>query len=136
MDDKLELQAERYYSIFECFKRQAKAGILKDVVLWGITDRFSWRNNFPVPGRIDAPLLFDKKGNPKPAYYKFMDMKQKVISVIINTKFNNSLFMKEYIKFLSEYEKLLSEGLTQKRQSNIPDVQEDFNLKMAYSFGK
>ena len=71
--DILEIQAERYYSIFECFKRQAKAGILKDVVLWGITDRFSWRNNFPVPGRVDAPLLFDRKGNPKPAYFKLIN---------------------------------------------------------------
>ena len=71
--DILEIQAERYYSIFECFKRQAKAGILKDVVLWGITDRFSWRNNFPVPGRVDAPLLFDRKGNPKPAFFKLIN---------------------------------------------------------------
>lgn len=69
----LELQAERYYSIFECFKRKAKEGILTDVVLWGITDRFSWRNDFPVKGRIDAPLLFDRKGNPKPAYYKLIN---------------------------------------------------------------
>jgi endo-1,4-beta-xylanase len=63
-----EQQAERYAQIFECFKKEAKAGILKDVVLWGITDRMSWKNNFPVPGRTDAPLLFDGEGKPKPAF--------------------------------------------------------------------
>ena len=64
----LEKQAARYAEIFECFKKEAKAGILKDVVLWGITDRMSWKNNFPVPGRTDAPLLFDEEGKPKAAF--------------------------------------------------------------------
>ena len=64
----LDLQAERYYKLFECFKKEAKAGILKDVVLWGITDRLSWKNNFPCPGRTDSPLLFDNDGKPKPAF--------------------------------------------------------------------
>ncbi len=67
-----EQQAERYYQIFECFKKEAKAGILKDVVLWGITDRMSWKNNFPAPGRTDVPLLFDGEGNPKAAFYKLI----------------------------------------------------------------
>ena len=66
----LAKQADRYAEIFECFKKEARAGILKDVVLWGITDRLSWKNNFPVPGRTDAPLLFDGEGKPKPAFYK------------------------------------------------------------------
>ena len=68
----LEKQAARYEEIFECFKKEAKAGILKDVVLWGITDRMSWKNNFPVPGRTDAPLLFDGDGKPKPAFERLV----------------------------------------------------------------
>lgn len=68
----LDQQAERYYKLFECFKKEAKAGILKDVVLWGITDRFSWKNDFPVPGRTDAPLLFDVNGQPKPAFERLI----------------------------------------------------------------
>lgn len=64
----LQKQADRYAEIFECFKKEARAGILKDVVLWGITDRMSWKNGFPVPGRTDAPLLFDGEGKPKPAF--------------------------------------------------------------------
>ena len=69
----LEKQAERYAEIFECFKKEAKAGILKDVVLWGITDPMSWKNNFPVPGRTDAPLLFGEGGKAKPAFNRLCD---------------------------------------------------------------
>ena len=64
----LEEQAERYCSIFNCFRAEARRGILQDVVLWGVTDRFSWKNNFPVPNRPDAPLLFDVDGKEKPAF--------------------------------------------------------------------
>ena len=70
-----EKQAERYYQIFECFKKEAKAGALKDVILWGITDRFSWKNNFPSPGRTDVPLLFDENGQPKKAFERLMSNK-------------------------------------------------------------
>lgn len=68
----LTKQAARYYELFECFKKYAKEGILTDVIFWGITDRFSWRNNFPIKNRKDAPLLFDRKGNPKPAFFKLI----------------------------------------------------------------
>ena len=68
----LEEQAERYRALFECFRKEAKKGYLKDVVLWGITDRFSWKNNFPSPGRTDAPLLFDGNCKPKPAFDALM----------------------------------------------------------------
>jgi endo-1,4-beta-xylanase len=30
------------------------------VTTWGISDRDSWKNDFPVPGRTDYPLLFDR----------------------------------------------------------------------------
>ena len=51
---------------------EAKKGILRDVVLWGVTDRFSWKNNFPAPGRTDAPLLFDVNGKEKPAFFELI----------------------------------------------------------------
>ena len=70
----LEKQAERYAEIFECFKKEANAGILKDVVLWGITDPMSWKNNFPALGRTDAPLLFGEGGKAKPAFNKLCNL--------------------------------------------------------------
>jgi len=68
----LEQQGQRFYELFEGFKKEAKKGILKDLVFWGISDAFSWKNNFPVVGRTDAPLLFDAKGNPKPAFNRIV----------------------------------------------------------------
>ena len=56
----LKLQGERYRELFEMFARQAKKSNLKCVVTWGLDDASSWLNNFPVKGRDDAPLLFDR----------------------------------------------------------------------------
>jgi len=36
------------------------------VTTWGISDRYSWKNNFPVRGRTDYPLLFDRNYEAKP----------------------------------------------------------------------
>ncbi len=36
------------------------------VTQWGVTDRQSWKNNFPTRGRTDYPLLFDRNYQPKP----------------------------------------------------------------------
>ena len=69
----LEKQAQRYKEIFECFKRCAKKGYLTDVVLWGTMDNRSWKNDFPVPGRTDIPLLFDGKGKAKPSFYSITE---------------------------------------------------------------
>jgi endo-1,4-beta-xylanase len=37
--------------------------------VWGVTDRYSWFNFNQNPSQKDAPLLFDDRGDPKPAYY-------------------------------------------------------------------
>jgi endo-1,4-beta-xylanase len=58
--------AERYRDLFALFLRYRD--IITRVTFWGVTDRFSWLNNFPVPGRTNYPLLFDREGKPKPAF--------------------------------------------------------------------
>lgn len=35
------------------------------VTLWGVTDGDSWKNDFPMRGRTDYPLLFDRDYNAK-----------------------------------------------------------------------
>lgn len=71
-EENLKKQADFYGELFECFKRQNKKGNLSDVILWGVSDYTSWKNNFPVPGRGDAPLLFGKDGKAKPAFWKII----------------------------------------------------------------
>ncbi len=72
----IELQAERYGEIFEIFRRQAEKGNLSTVVMWGVGDMDSWLEHFPIRGRGDAGLLFDKQMQAKPAYYKILDPDQ------------------------------------------------------------
>ena len=56
----------RYKDIFSVFlKHQAT---LTRVTFWGVNDANSWRNNWPMRGRTDYPLLFDRKNQPKAAY--------------------------------------------------------------------
>lgn len=55
--------AKRYQDFFDLFlKHQDK---IARATLWGVNDRQSWKNNFPVPGRTDYPLLFDRNNQPK-----------------------------------------------------------------------
>lgn len=72
-EDKLKKQADFYFDLFECFKRQNQKGNLSDVILWGVSDYTTWKNNFPVPGRGDAPLLFGRDGKAKPAFWKIIE---------------------------------------------------------------
>lgn len=58
--------AERYRQVFEILVRQKT--IVERVTLWGVSDRHSWRNDFPIPGRTNHPLLFDRALQRKSAY--------------------------------------------------------------------
>jgi endo-1,4-beta-xylanase len=59
--------ARRYAEIFDIFvKYRASIG---RVTFWGVTDGGSWLNNFPIRGRTNYPLLFDREGKPKAAFF-------------------------------------------------------------------
>jgi endo-1,4-beta-xylanase len=72
-NDVLLQQAYRYRDIFNLFKEEAKQGNLGMVVLWGVADDDSWLDGFPVKGRPNAPLLFDRRLQAKPAYWAIVD---------------------------------------------------------------
>jgi|GEM_PF-181184 len=72
-DNVLLLQAKRYKELFELFKEESQKGLLDSVTLWGGDDGASWLNDFPVEGRGDAPLLFDRNLKAKPAYIALTD---------------------------------------------------------------
>jgi endo-1,4-beta-xylanase len=67
-------QAQRYRDIFAMLREQSQKGNLADmVIVWGPSDMNSWKNNYPVPGRTDAPLLFDSRLQSKPAFWGLVD---------------------------------------------------------------
>jgi endo-1,4-beta-xylanase len=63
---------KRYTDFFRLFlKHQDK---ISRVTLWGLTDNDSWRNDWPIPGRTDYPLLFDRNYQPKPVVAQLIDL--------------------------------------------------------------
>jgi endo-1,4-beta-xylanase len=59
--------AKRYADLFGVFLKHR--GVVNRVTFWGVTDGDSWRNDWPIRGRTSYPLLFDRAGQPKPAFY-------------------------------------------------------------------
>lgn len=54
---------ERMMDLFNLFLENSD-NVLR-VTMWGVSDTDSWKNNFPVRGRTDYPLLFDRDHQPK-----------------------------------------------------------------------
>lgn len=61
-------QIEVYKYSFELFRKYKK--YITGITFWNISDRGSWLDNFPVRGRKDFPLLFDRNYQPKKAYWE------------------------------------------------------------------
>lgn len=55
--------AQRYADIFSLFEKHKDK--ISRVTFWGLEDGSSWLNNFPVRGRTNYPLLFDRNLDPK-----------------------------------------------------------------------
>lgn len=58
--------AKRYGDLFAVYWKHRDA--IGRVTFWGVTDADSWLNDWPVKGRTSYPLLFDREGQPKPAF--------------------------------------------------------------------
>lgn len=64
---KEQQQLQVYKMCFEIFRKYRQH--ISAVTFWNISDRNSWLDNFPVRGRKDYPLLFDKNLQPKKAFW-------------------------------------------------------------------
>lgn len=62
---------ERMMAFFNLFEKHAD--VITRVTAWGVSDGDSWKNNFPVRGRKDYPLLFDRNYQPKPFVVDLME---------------------------------------------------------------
>jgi len=56
-----------YKTCFELFRKYREH--ISGITFWNISDRRSWLDNFPVRGRKDYPLLFDKDLKKKKAFW-------------------------------------------------------------------
>lgn len=71
-EEMLERQAERYQQIFGLFKEYSES--IKSVTFWGVSDRYTWLNDFPVRGRKNWPFVFDAEHMPKPSFRNVIDV--------------------------------------------------------------
>ncbi len=60
----------RYQDFFSLFLKHKNN--IRRVTLWGVTDSQSWKNDFPIKGRTDYPLLFDRRYQAKPVVGKII----------------------------------------------------------------
>jgi endo-1,4-beta-xylanase len=67
-----EKLAQRYAQLFKIFLKHPD--VVKRVTFWGVDDGHSWLNNWPVRGRTNYPLLFDRALQPKPALRAVLDV--------------------------------------------------------------
>jgi endo-1,4-beta-xylanase len=58
--------AKRYAELFRVYVKHRDA--IERVTFWGVGDGDSWLNNWPMKGRTNYPLLFDRSGKAKPAF--------------------------------------------------------------------
>jgi len=64
--------AQRYSDIFEVFINNKSS--ISRVTFWGVRDGDSWLNFWPIRGRTNYPLLFNRDGKPKKAFYKIISL--------------------------------------------------------------
>ena len=76
-------QAQAYRQAFELFLRHKD--VIGRVTFWGPHDGSSWLNNFPIRGRTDYALIFDRQGKPKPAFYAIREAAQAQLATSSNT---------------------------------------------------
>ena len=55
---------KRMEDFFNLFVKHSD--VITRVTAWGLTDEDSWKNNWPMRGRKDYPLLLDRDYEPKP----------------------------------------------------------------------
>ena len=71
-DSVKNILAERYKDFFEVFLNNKNS--ISRVTLWGVRDSDSWLNFWPIRGRTNYPLLFNRDGKPKEAFYRIIKL--------------------------------------------------------------
>lgn len=64
-------QGDKYAEVFKIFRDYRS--VISGVTFWNISDKHTWLDNYPVPGRKNYPLLFDQNLEPKKAYYRVIN---------------------------------------------------------------
>lgn len=66
---------DKYTQLFKLFYKHKDK--ISRITFWGVSDAGTWLNDWPVRGRTNYPLLFDRDYKPKPAYDSILQLKSK-----------------------------------------------------------
>ena len=76
LPDSMQLKlTQGYTDLFKLFLKYSDK--ISRVTFWGVNDGQSWLNDWPIRGRTNYPLLFDRQFKPKPAFYSVIETKKK-----------------------------------------------------------
>lgn len=64
--------AKRYKDIFQLFIKHSDK--ISRVTFWGVMDKHSWLNDWPIKGRTNYPLLFNRKYQAKEAHQALIEL--------------------------------------------------------------
>jgi endo-1,4-beta-xylanase len=77
LPDSVQTQlTDRYAELFRILLKHDDA--VTRVTFWGVHDGYSWKNGWPIPGRTNYPLLFDRNYGLKPAYHAVIKEAEKI----------------------------------------------------------
>ena len=75
LPDSIQLKlAKRYEDIFNLFLKHRDK--ISRITFWGVNDKQTWLNDWPIKGRTNYPLLFDRKYQKKKAYHSIVNLKK------------------------------------------------------------
>lgn len=66
---------KRMTDMFELFLKYDD--VIDRVTVWGVTDNGTWLNGFPIRGRMDYPMLFDRNNKRKPVVDEMIKLAEK-----------------------------------------------------------
>jgi len=66
---------KRMLDMFGLFLKYSE--LIDRVTVWGLTDNTTWLNNFPIRGRKDYPVLFDRNNQRKSIVEEMVKMAEK-----------------------------------------------------------
>jgi endo-1,4-beta-xylanase len=72
-DSVQDMQAKAYGDLFRLFLQYK--GKVTRVTFWGVDDGGSWLNDWPIRGRTNYPLVFDRHLKPKKAFFSIIAAK-------------------------------------------------------------
>ena len=77
LPDSVQTQlTNRYAELFRILLKHDDA--VTRVTFWGVHDGYSWKNGWPIPGRTNYPLLFNRDYSAKPAYHAVIAEAEKI----------------------------------------------------------